>query len=348
MASSCDPVRAGRTTAGAARVAVLTRRRAGPSGRCGEQPSSGSSTPVTSSRQYSPASRRASATSTSARSASISVEVDVAAAAAGWSVATSPSARSCSGWLACCRGRWGRRRRCGVGTCARLGAARRPYGRARGAGRVATRITKTLRRAARRQDDGARRRRRRPRRRRPRLHDPARPVGLRQEHAAADDRRPRGPDRRATIVHRRRASSTTSRRRQRDVAMVFQSYALYPHKTVQANIEFPLKVRGVPKAGARRGGRIGPPTRSASTELHRPQAGPAQRRAAPARRARAARSCATRPCSAWTSRCPTSTRSCAARRAPSWSTLHRRLESHVHLRHPRPGRGDDDGHARSR
>ena len=33
----------------------------------------------------------------------------------------------------------------------------------------------------------------------------------------------------------------------RDVAMVFQSYALYPHKTVQANIEFPLKVRGVGK-----------------------------------------------------------------------------------------------------
>ena len=35
--------------------------------------------------------------------------------------------------------------------------------------------------------------------------------------------------------------------KQRDVAMVFQSYALYPHKTVQANIEFPLKVRGVAK-----------------------------------------------------------------------------------------------------
>jgi len=34
----------------------------------------------------------------------------------------------------------------------------------------------------------------------------------------------------------------------RDVAMVFQSYALYPHKTVQANIEFPLKVRGDSKA----------------------------------------------------------------------------------------------------
>jgi multiple sugar transport system ATP-binding protein len=33
--------------------------------------------------------------------------------------------------------------------------------------------------------------------------------------------------------------------KQRDIAMVFQSYALYPHKTVQANIEFPLKARGV-------------------------------------------------------------------------------------------------------
>ncbi|MFZ9427762.1 MAG: ATP-binding cassette domain-containing protein, partial [Ilumatobacteraceae bacterium] len=33
----------------------------------------------------------------------------------------------------------------------------------------------------------------------------------------------------------------------RDVAMVFQSYALYPHKSVRANIEFPLKVRGVDK-----------------------------------------------------------------------------------------------------
>jgi ABC-type sugar transport system ATPase subunit len=31
----------------------------------------------------------------------------------------------------------------------------------------------------------------------------------------------------------------------RDVAMVFQSYALYPHKTVRQNIEFPLLPRGV-------------------------------------------------------------------------------------------------------
>ncbi len=34
----------------------------------------------------------------------------------------------------------------------------------------------------------------------------------------------------------------------RDIAMVFQSYALYPHKTVRENIGFGLKVRKVPRA----------------------------------------------------------------------------------------------------
>jgi multiple sugar transport system ATP-binding protein len=33
----------------------------------------------------------------------------------------------------------------------------------------------------------------------------------------------------------------------RDVAMVFQSYALYPHMTVAENIGYPLKLRGVPR-----------------------------------------------------------------------------------------------------
>ena len=36
----------------------------------------------------------------------------------------------------------------------------------------------------------------------------------------------------------------------RDISMVFQSYALYPHKTVAENIGFPLKVRGVPREEA--------------------------------------------------------------------------------------------------
>lgn len=36
--------------------------------------------------------------------------------------------------------------------------------------------------------------------------------------------------------------------RERRIAMVFQSYALYPHLTVYKNIAFPLKAQGVPKA----------------------------------------------------------------------------------------------------
>ena len=34
----------------------------------------------------------------------------------------------------------------------------------------------------------------------------------------------------------------------RDIAMVFQSYALYPHMTVRGNLEFGLKIRKTPKA----------------------------------------------------------------------------------------------------
>ena len=37
----------------------------------------------------------------------------------------------------------------------------------------------------------------------------------------------------------------------RDVAMVFQNYALYPHMTVEDNILFPLRQKGVKKAAAR-------------------------------------------------------------------------------------------------
>ena len=33
----------------------------------------------------------------------------------------------------------------------------------------------------------------------------------------------------------------------RDIAMVFQSYAMYPHMTVRQNMEFPLKLRKMPK-----------------------------------------------------------------------------------------------------
>src|SRR5690349_15340132 len=38
-------------------------------------------------------------------------------------------------------------------------------------------------------------------------------------------------------------SVTDWRPRDRDVAMVFQTYALYPHMTVEANLSLPLKMR---------------------------------------------------------------------------------------------------------
>jgi putative spermidine/putrescine transport system ATP-binding protein len=37
----------------------------------------------------------------------------------------------------------------------------------------------------------------------------------------------------------------------RNIGMVFQNYALFPHMTVARNVEFPLRMRGVPKAESR-------------------------------------------------------------------------------------------------
>ncbi len=53
----------------------------------------------------------------------------------------------------------------------------------------------------------------------------------------------------------------------RDIAMVFQNYALYPHMTVRENLAYGLKLRKLPKAGveAARGRRS--PRRSGSSEL---------------------------------------------------------------------------------
>ena len=45
---------------------------------------------------------------------------------------------------------------------------------------------------------------------------------------------------------------TDHRPSERNIAMVFQNYALYPHLTVADNLAFPLRVQGVPKAERRR------------------------------------------------------------------------------------------------
>jgi ABC-type sugar transport system ATPase subunit len=39
--------------------------------------------------------------------------------------------------------------------------------------------------------------------------------------------------------------------RERDIAMVFQNYALYPHYTVEENLGFSLRIRGLPRQQTR-------------------------------------------------------------------------------------------------
>ena len=49
-------------------------------------------------------------------------------------------------------------------------------------------------------------------------------------------------------IHIGERDVTALRPRERDVAFVFQSYALYPHMTVAENIGFPLRMQRMPKA----------------------------------------------------------------------------------------------------
>src|SRR5919205_4242714 len=56
---------------------------------------------------------------------------------------------------------------------------------------------------------------------------------------------------------------------QRDIAMVFQSYALYPHMSVEENIAFPLRTAGVPKAETKSRVRRAAETLGITEYLHR-------------------------------------------------------------------------------
>jgi multiple sugar transport system ATP-binding protein len=57
----------------------------------------------------------------------------------------------------------------------------------------------------------------------------------------------------AGTVHIGDRDVTRIQPRDRDVAMVFQSYALYPHMTVGENIGYPLRIRGLSKKDQRAG-----------------------------------------------------------------------------------------------
>ena len=111
---------------------------------------------------------------------------------------------------------------------------------------------------------------------------------------------------------------------ERGVAMVFQSYALYPHMTVRENIGFGLRMTGQPE------GRRSRRARQAAELLQlertaRPQARRSSRAASGSASPSDAPSCASRACSCSTSRSPTSTRRCACRCASRSAKLHQSL-----------------------
>jgi multiple sugar transport system ATP-binding protein len=79
-----------------------------------------------------------------------------------------------------------------------------------------------------------------------RVPDPGRPVGLRQVHADELHRGPGDITGGAIMIGDQDVSGMSPK--DRDIAMVFQSYALYPTMSVRENIEFGLKIRKLPQA----------------------------------------------------------------------------------------------------
>ena len=127
----------------------------------------------------------------------------------------------------------------------------------------------------------------------------------------------------------------------RNVAMVFQNYALYPHMTVYKNIAFPLQIakkeQGRDRGGGPPGGRD-PRARGAAAA----PAGAAVRRAAPAGRARAGDRA--RAAGVPDGRAALQPRRAASPAdAPGVDPAAPAARDHDDVRDARPGRGDDDG-----
>ena len=100
----------------------------------------------------------------------------------------------------------------------------------------------------------------------------------------------------------------------RDAAMVFQSYALYPHMTVRGNIAFPLRMIGTPRAEIER--QVSPPAGSRSSTCW--TASPASSAVASSSVAPShGPSCARPACSFSTSHCPISMQGYGCRRGRS-------------------------------
>ncbi len=127
----------------------------------------------------------------------------------------------------------------------------------------------------------------------------------------------------------------------RDVAMVFQNYALYPHMTVADNMGFALKIAGVDKSEIRK--RVEEAAKILDlTPVPRPQAEGPLRWPAPARRD-GSRDRALPP-GLPDGRAAVEPRRQAPRADPHPDRLAPASpRRHDGLRHPRPGRGHDDG-----
>ena len=129
--------------------------------------------------------------------------------------------------------------------------------------------------------------------------------------------------------------------RDRDIAMVFQNYALYPHKTVYENLAFGLRMRKVPKDEQKR--RVEEIARVLGLgDMLASPPGAAVRRAAAARRDGPR----DRPRAEGVpdGRAALEPRRQAARADAGGDRAHPAgAEGDDRLRHARPGRGDDDG-----
>ena len=141
---------------------------------------------------------------------------------------------------------------------------------------------------------------------------------------------------------RRQAMSIMCRPRDRDIAMVFQNYALYPYMNVFENIAFGLRARKYAGGRDRHAGSSAPPRCSASgacSTASRASCRAASASASPS----AAPSCAIarlflfdEPLSNLDAQLRDEMRSEIKR-------LHQELGRHHDLCHPRPDRGDDAG-----
>ena len=127
----------------------------------------------------------------------------------------------------------------------------------------------------------------------------------------------------------------------RDVAMVFQNYALYPHMTVADNMGFALKIAGTPEAGDR-------PARPGGRQAARPRGLPPAQAEGALRWPASARGHGPRdrpsPAGVPHGRAAVEPRRQAPRTDPYADRgAAASARDHHRLRHPRPGRGHDDG-----